>query len=646
MELESKKSVKKSLNQNSSKPIHKLGALPNKKESVSDLNADSNEDIDSLNSTQLKSFSNEIMSLAEKALKYHNKRLKIKLHIGKYSGFLQAGKISQSQYTAYVDSFLRGYEEYKVYEMYDNYIKSQVEKMRSFSDAIFNQLENLKIDIPIDVEAVNKAKQEAEAEKQKIQASKNKQSANQIKKKAKPIDEKLWQNKADSFVKKKKKVSAKKVASDIFKKGFAANIFKKKQAAPEELFTKKKDKANNEKAKFSDKASVVASMFFGKKKKSVFDKGRKPQKKRVNKFLAKHKSQDDILGQKTILSDKFKNLRRIKIEADEDTKASFGLLSEHSKSSMGLNEIAKEKSKKESVTYNAESYSAIANILMKDFSLEFINSFPDFFKGLYRSLRLANIKILSSSYTNMMMLSSVLGLLGGSLILGLISMFSSMPLPMVVSNAALGGIFGGAIVFAVYYIFPQYTLKNRDSNLRSNLPFAIDHMAAIVGAGVSPTAMFGLISQSKDYGEVSVELEKIVEYVELFGYDLIAAMSSVSLMSPAKSMKEFLEGFTSTIESGGDLKKYLREKADGSMLQYKLERQRYTESISTFSDIYTGIMVASPLFFVAVLSLVSILGGEVGGMDITTLMLLGTYLAIPLLNLLFIVFMEATQPNI
>jgi archaellum biogenesis protein FlaJ (TadC family) len=82
------------------------------------------------------------------------------------------------------------------------------------------------------------------------------------------------------------------------------------------------------------------------------------------------------------------------------------------------------------------------------------------------------------------------------------------------------------------------------------------------------------------------------------------------------------------------------------MLQYKLERQRYTESISTFSDIYTGIMVASPLFFVAVLSLVSILGGTVGNMDINTLMVLGTYVAIPAMNLLFMGFMELTQPNL
>ncbi|MFW5852463.1 MAG: hypothetical protein ACOCUR_00360 [Nanoarchaeota archaeon] len=57
-------------------------------------------------------------------------------------------------------------------------------------------------------------------------------------------------------------------------------------------------------------------------------------------------------------------------------------------------------------------------------------------------------------------------------------------------------------------------------------------------------------------------------------------------------------------------------------------------------------MVASPLFFVAALSMISILGGTVGNMDINTLMILGTYVFIPMLNVLFIVFMEMTQPSI
>ena len=284
--------------------------------------------------------------------------------------------------------------------------------------------------------------------------------------------------------------------------------------------------------------------------------------------------------------------------------------------------------------------------MAKSLSVEFINSFPDFFKTLYRNLRFGNLKFLLSTYTNMMIFSSILGGIGSMLFVSFISFLSFLPFVAVMANAFLGALLGSTFVFIGFYVYPKYRMLDRSRSINANLPFAVDHMAAVIGAGVSPSAMFGLISQSKEYGEVSIELEKIVEYVELFGYDILTAVGSVSAYCPSRQMKEFLEGFISTIESCGNLNSYLRGNADSSMLHYRLERQKFNESVSTFSDIYTGLMVASPLFFVAALSMVSILGGTVGNVDITTLMVVGTYIAIPLLNFVFIIFMELTQPAV
>jgi archaellum biogenesis protein FlaJ (TadC family) len=82
------------------------------------------------------------------------------------------------------------------------------------------------------------------------------------------------------------------------------------------------------------------------------------------------------------------------------------------------------------------------------------------------------------------------------------------------------------------------------------------------------------------------------------------------------------------------------------MLNYRLERQKYVESLATYSDIYTGVLIAAPLFFVTALSLVSVIGGDVGGISINTLINLGTYLIIPALNVLFLIFLELNQPEI
>ena len=137
-----------------------------------------------------------------------------------------------------------------------------------------------------------------------------------------------------------------------------------------------------------------------------------------------------------------------------------------------------------------------------------------------------------------------------------------------------------------------------------------------------------------------------MDYIDLFGYDLITSIRSVSSSTPSPRFKDFLEGIISTIETGGDLKAYLAQKSSEAMLSYKLERKKYTEAISMYSDIYTGILVAAPLFFVAALSMVSILGGTIGGVDIDILVALGTYAVIPILNLFFIIFLEINQPQV
>ncbi|MEK6854056.1 MAG: hypothetical protein AABX60_01855, partial [Nanoarchaeota archaeon] len=65
-----------------------------------------------------------------------------------------------------------------------------------------------------------------------------------------------------------------------------------------------------------------------------------------------------------------------------------------------------------------------------------------------------------------------------------------------------------------------------------------------------------------------------------------------------------------------------------------------------YSDIYTGLLIAAPLFFVASMALVNMLGGTLGGIGVDVVMAVGAYLIIPLLNIGFIVFLQVTQPEV
>ena len=85
--------------------------------------------------------------------------------------------------------------------------------------------------------------------------------------------------------------------------------------------------------------------------------------------------------------------------------------------------------------------------------------------------------------------------------------------------------------------------------------------------------------------------------------------------------------------------------AEDTMNTYRLERKKYVETLSTYSDIYTGILIAAPLLFMVTLAIINILGGVIAGLSVGTLALFGTYIVIPFLNIVFILFLNIVQPE-
>lgn len=202
----------------------------------------------------------------------------------------------------------------------------------------------------------------------------------------------------------------------------------------------------------------------------------------------------------------------------------------------------------------------------------------------------------------------------------------------------------GSGVFAYMYSYPSVKASQRRASIESNMPFAINHMAAVSESGATPYTMFKVLAQFKEYGVISEESEKMVRNVDLFGLDIISALRQIISETPSKEFKEFLEGLLTTIQTGGSLTKYLKEEAKETMLTYRITREKYTQMISIYADFYTALLIAAPLVLIAILSILSMVGGSVFGLPVDLTIKLGIYVLIPLLNVLFLAFLSMTQP--
>ncbi len=295
--------------------------------------------------------------------------------------------------------------------------------------------------------------------------------------------------------------------------------------------------------------------------------------------------------------------------------------------------------------YETTAFGKMSNSFCEGLTLKLTKSYPDFFESLNTNLKQSDIKILSRTYISMMLFSSLIsGVIAVSffsvlfILLGY-GIFSAIIRTLIFSLVAVSG------VFTAFYLYPASVANTRRRNIKEDLPFAIIHMSAVAGSGAQPIAMFDLILSSGEYKGLEGEVRKIVNYVNLFGYDLGTALKSVATTTPSKPFRELLLGITATIEGGGDLREYLEGKSDEAMTTYRLERKKYIETLSTYSDIYTGILIAAPLLFMTTLAIINTLGGKIGGLDVSTLSAIGVYGVIPIMNILFMLFLNVIQPE-
>jgi flagellar protein FlaJ len=138
----------------------------------------------------------------------------------------------------------------------------------------------------------------------------------------------------------------------------------------------------------------------------------------------------------------------------------------------------------------------------------------------------------------------------------------------------------------------------------------------------------------------------ITRDVELLGLDIVTALERASKRTKSERFKELLEGFKATIHSGGDLLSFLMDKSRESMRLKRLALRKFSDNLGVISEFYVTLLVAGPLIFVVLLSVMAMLGGAGGGvLNPILLLTLLTYIGIPVGSVIFIIILDALLPK-
>lgn len=276
------------------------------------------------------------------------------------------------------------------------------------------------------------------------------------------------------------------------------------------------------------------------------------------------------------------------------------------------------------------------------------------FNGLRESLRKANVDILFEGYLSLIYLSVSLVFLVSLFVFVFVVLFEvSLVWPyfelrqaghlLTVAKFFWIPIAAPILAFLVMYFYPSTEKQSIGSRIDQELPFAVIHMSAISGSGIEPTQIFKIIGLSKDYPFLRKEIRKVLNQINLYGYDLTTALSNAAKTAPSDKLAELFSGLATSINSGTNLSEFFEKRAETLLLSYRLEREKYTKVVETFLDIYISIVIAAPMVFLLLLIMMAISGINIGLTPFQISLLAVAIISV--LNVLFLVFLHIKQPS-
>ncbi len=272
--------------------------------------------------------------------------------------------------------------------------------------------------------------------------------------------------------------------------------------------------------------------------------------------------------------------------------------------------------------------------------------YASYFASVKPHLMSINAEVPLKTWICMIFMASVLAFFGSMAAAALVCLLLSLDLMLSVVIITLMPVLVAAVVFFVFYVYPIQKSTNIKNSIETDLPFALAHMNAIVSSGIPPEFMFDMLTDYKEYGSIAEQAKLIVRNIRTFGMSSTNAINEVAKRTPSDMFKQVLGGMTQTIEKGGNLVEFISQMSDKAMFDYRIRREKYLKTLSTYADIYTALLVAAPLMMLSVLGIMSLIGGTVLGLTIDDLILLMTWLVLPALNISFLAFVHITYPGV
>jgi len=269
-----------------------------------------------------------------------------------------------------------------------------------------------------------------------------------------------------------------------------------------------------------------------------------------------------------------------------------------------------------------------------------IQKFLPQFADLGLILQKAGLKLSLQSYVSLTVLFSAISGVASILVTSSVVAVAGAPILLALMYGFGLGLLLGAGVFGILYFVPILFASSRKRKMDLELPFVASHMSILAASGIPPTRIFKLLEDSRTTPEIASDSNEVIRDVEVLGMDIITALEAEHVRSPSSAFAEMVEGLVATIRSGGNMKSYLLDSTHTIMDSRRIAAKQMIESLAAFGEIYVTLMIVFPLLIIVMFSVMALIGGGIGGLSVTTMMIFTTYAIIPLCGAAIIVMLD------
>jgi len=157
--------------------------------------------------------------------------------------------------------------------------------------------------------------------------------------------------------------------------------------------------------------------------------------------------------------------------------------------------------------------------------------------------------------------------------------------------------------------------KKQKKKIERELPYFITIVTLLATSGLGPYFIFKKLKEINLLPTIKIESEKILKRIDLLGLDPLTAMNQAKDKPSSKALGEFLSGYVSSIQSGGNVLNYLKSKMTTA---YENHENAQKQSIEKISGVVHG-WLSMQIVILAVFIMISAMGsGVISGATTTT----------------------------